>query len=151
MPSKHTRIELEKLKEYAQILYIRDQLTYEEISQKTGVHEKTIDRWATAGSWKKLQRNFPLIREEQVAYLQDELIKLNASIRKRPEDRQFANSKEADVRRKLVRDIKDLGTGISLADIVTVCKNAVDFTCNYDMTKARQLSDLLDPYVQSLL
>jgi len=151
MANTHKRVELEKLKEYAQILYTGHQLTYEEIAEKTGVHEQTIGRWVAAESWKRFQRNFQAEREIQIGHLQDELIKLNGNIRKRPEDEQVATSKEADIRRKLVRDIKDLETATSLHNIIAVCKSLLGFIRKADLAKAKEFSRWMDAYIKSVL
>jgi len=84
MPHVHTKVELEQLKEFAKILYTRDRLTQQEVSARTGVHFNTINNWVAAGNWKKLQRNFNLEREQQLAKMLDELIELNNDIGEKP-------------------------------------------------------------------
>jgi hypothetical protein len=150
MQSSYSKQELDKLKDHAKILYVNDRLTQEEISAKTGVHCNTISRWATAGGWKKLRRNIVLTHGEQIANLLDELIQLNASIREKPEGRQFADSKEADIRRKLVRDIKDLEGSASLTEILYASKGILEFIRKIDLAKAQEIARWIDRYVKSL-
>jgi len=151
MPHVHTKVELEQLKEFAKILYTRDRLTQQEVSARTGVHFNTINNWVAAGNWKKLQRNFNLEREQQLAKMLDELIELNNDIGEKPKGKRYADFRESAVRDRLVRNIKDLHTGPSPADAVSNCIAVVDFFANIDMAKARQVSDWLDQYVQSIL
>ena len=88
METPCSKDELEKLKDYAKILYTRDRLTQEEVSEKTGLHHNTISKWSIEGGWKKLRRSFITTREEQMARMLDELIELNDKI---------ANGREAVV------------------------------------------------------
>jgi uncharacterized protein YjcR len=101
----HNKAELEKLKDYAKILYTRDKLTQEEVAERTGVHANTINKWVADGNWKKLQRNFILTRQEQLAFMMDELIELNASIMQKPKGKRFADYKETMIRHQMVQAI----------------------------------------------
>ena len=151
MPHVHTKAELEQLKEFAKILYTRDRLTQQEVSARTGVHFNTINNWVAAGNWKKLQRNFNLEREQQLAKMLDELIELNNDIGEKPVGKRYADFRESAVRDRLVRNIKDLQSRPSPADAVSNCIAVVDFFMKTDQAKARQVSDWLDEYVQSIL
>lgn len=147
----YTNDELTKLKDYAKILFTRDRLTMEQVSVKTGVHANTVSHWVAEGGWKKLQRNFVLTREEQQANMLDELIQLNASIREKPEGKQFADSKESVIRNKLVQNIKDLEGAASLSQTVDVCKALMYFINAVDHEKAVEMSKWMDQYIKSFL
>ena len=81
----------------------------------------------------------------------DELIELNNDIGEKPVGKRYADFRESAVRDRLVRNIKDLQSGPPLFDAVSNCKTIVDFFAKTDITKARQVSDWLDEYVQSIL
>jgi len=151
MSTVHTRNKLEKLKDFARILYIRDRLTQGEVSIKTGVHHNTINRWSVEGGWKNLRRDSAAIREQQIDYMLDELIELNASILRKPEEKRYADAEEGGIRRKLVQSIKDLQSGIPLYTVMEVAKEAVSFMCKIDVQKAVELSALFDKYIESIL
>ena len=147
----HPNDESAALKGYAKILFTRDRLSQEEVSVQTGVHANTVNRWVAEGGWKKLQRNFVLTREEQMANMLDELIQLNASIRQKPDGKQFADSKESAVRHKLVRDIKNLETSASLSETINVAKGLVGFIRKIDLEKAKEVCRWADQYIKSFL
>ena len=147
----HTTDELAKLKEYAKILFTRDRLTMEQVSVKTGVHANTVSHWVAEGGWKKLQRNFVITREEQMANMLDELIQLNASIREKPEGKQFADSKESVIRNKLIQNIKDLEGDASLSQTVDVCKALSNFVNRIDHEKAVEMVNWMDEYIKTFL
>lgn len=144
--------EVERRKNHAKILFIRDGVTTQkELSQKVGISEKTIGKWINEEGWEKLQRNFVLTREEQMANLLDELSELNAFIRLKPEGKRFADAKEGDVRRKLIKDIKELETKALLPDIIHACVGLLDFIRKADLSKAQDLSRFVDAYIKSQL
>ena len=150
MPNDHNKQDLERLKKYAKDLYVNDKLMQDEVSVKTGVHVNTISRWAAAGGWKKLRRNYILTRTEQLANLLDELGQLNASIREKPDGLQFADSKQADIRRKLVRDITTLEGSASIGEACHTAKGILEYIRRRDLSKAQEMAQWMDGYIRSL-
>jgi hypothetical protein len=151
MKTNYSKAELDKLKDYAKVLYTRERLTQEEVSAKTGVHINTVKRWSVAGGWKKLQRNYSFSRDEQVGYMMDELAELNGSIRIKAAGKRFADSKEGDVRFKLVRHIKDLESDASVVEAINASAGLLNFVAKIDLLKAREITSLMDKYIKSML
>jgi len=151
MAERKSKADIEKLKEYAKLLYTKDKLTHKEIAEKTGISEKTIGTWIKDGGWDKLLKNFLLTREEQMGNLLDELTEINAYIKSLPEGFRFADSKLGDVRRKLVKDIKELETKAALPEVIAACKLLLDFTRKVDLKDAQLLSRYCDALIKSLL
>jgi hypothetical protein len=150
--TKHTKAELENLKDYAKILFTRDRLTLQEIGLKTGIVEATLTRWMHNGGWIKLQRNFILTREEQMDNLLDELVQINNSIRNKPDGEQFADAKLSDVRRKLILDITDLETkNASVPETLAVFKNLLEYVRKVDLAKSQEIARWMDEYVRAKL
>ena len=56
-------------KDYARTLYLKDNLTQQEIADKVGVSRQTIIRWVSAEKWEELKAGMTLTREQQVASL----------------------------------------------------------------------------------
>jgi hypothetical protein len=151
MAKRKSVAEIEQLKEYAKLLYTKDRLTNKEISEKTDISEKTIGKWAQDGGWDKLLKNFLLTREEQMGNMLDELAQINAYVKSLPVGKQFADSKLGDVRRKLVKDIKELETKASLPELIAACKVLLDFVRKADLKDAQLLSKYCDALIKSLL
>lgn len=151
MSKRKTKAELERLREYAKLLITRDGLTQKEAAKRCDVSTDTMNRWYKVGQWGKLQKNFLLTREEQMANLLDELAQINAHIKTFPEGRQFADSKLGDVRRKLVKDIKELETKAALPEIIHACSGLLEFIRKVDLEKAQELSRYVDGYIKSKL
>jgi len=147
-----TNEERERLQEHAKLLYTRDNITVQkELAERDGVDEKTMGKWIEEGGWKKLKRNFVLTREEQLANLLDELEELNSAIKKKKEGERFADSKEANVRRFLIKDIKDLETKALLPEIISALTQFLSFirTLNFDDTKL--IAGYVDAFIKSKL
>ena len=56
-------------KGYARTLYLKDNLTQQEIADKVGVSRNTINRWIAAEKWEEMKVGMTLTREQQVASL----------------------------------------------------------------------------------
>ena len=97
-----------ELEEIAKTYFIRDGLTQKEIARKINVSEQTLSRWSKKGFWDDLRRNIVNSKTERLNELYCELAALNKTIKNRTEGSRYATSKEADIRRKLIRDIADL-------------------------------------------
>ncbi|MCZ2084153.1 MAG: transcriptional regulator [Flavobacteriales bacterium] len=147
-----TKAERERLQEHAKLLFTRDNITVQkELAERVGVSEKTMGEWIEEGGWKKLKRNFILTREEQLANLLDELTELNEAIKKKKEGTRFADSKEANVRRFLIRDIKDLETKALLPELISALTQLLDFVRKNDLGDAQMISKYVDSFIKTKL
>lgn len=146
-----TKETVERLKEHAKLLYTRDNITTQkELAERVGVGEKTIGKWIEEGKWKNLKQNLVLTRQEQYANLMDELERLNLFIKESKLG--FADSKVADVRRKLIRDIKDLeAESLGLADTISVQVQFLDFIRKENLEHAQMIIDYSDQFIKSKL
>lgn len=148
---RRSKAELEKLKGHAKLLFVNDKLSQKEISQRLDITEAVVSRWANDGGWEKLKKNFVLTRQEQMANLLDELTELNAAIKLKPEGMRFADSKQGDIRRKLIRDIKDLETKTNKPEAISACIALLDFIRKVNLPKAQELAVFVDGFIKSIL
>jgi transposase len=143
---------LAQKKEWAKTLYLKENMTtFKTLAERVGVGAHTISKWVEAGNWEKLRQNTLLTRQEQLCKLLAQLEEFNNYIEAKPEGLRFADSKEADARRKLIADIKALETEASIAETVSVCSNIVEWTAKLNLDNAKQIIDLFDDYIKYLL
>lgn len=149
---KHTKEELERLKEYAKSLYLHENVTNQkELAKRVGVSENTISKWVTENKWSNLKKNFLLTREERMSDLLDELTEIQNFIKELPEGRRFADSKLGDVRRKLIKDIKELETNASKDEIIHALLALIKFVRPENMDEAKIITKWADIFIKSLL
>jgi DNA-binding XRE family transcriptional regulator len=142
----------EQKKAWAKMLYTREQITNQkELSETVGVSQQTMSKWVNNENWEQYRKNVLLTREEQLLKLLNELDQINAYIEKKPEGARFADNKEADIRRKLIRDIKDLETKASLAEIIETAKRFTRWLSPVNLQKAKEVSALFDDFIKDCL
>lgn len=151
MAKKRTKEELQRLHDYAKILCVKEKITQKEAAQRVGVSTKTLNNWYNDGNWSKLSKNFLLTREERMADLLDELTELQNFIKSKEKGERFANSKEADIRRKLIRDISELETKAALPEIIHASQSLMEFIRKIDLEKAQELANYVDAFIKSKL
>lgn len=146
--------EIENRKDHVKILYTKENITTnKELALRSGISEKTIGKWVAEEkeSWDKLKKNLLLTREEQMLNLYDELTEINNFIKEKPEGFRFADSKLGDVRRKLVKDIKELETKAALPEIIHACTALLNFIRQADLKTAQELTKWVDVFIKSQL
>ncbi len=142
----------EAKQDHLRLLYTKENITTQkELSVRVGVTEKTIGEWIVELKLKKLSRNFLLTREEQMANLLDELAELNEAIKGKKKGERFADSKEANVRRFLIRDIKDLETKALLPEIISSLTQFLDFIRKNSLEDAQMISKYVDSFIKTKL
>ncbi|WP_143960237.1 MerR family transcriptional regulator [Litoribacter populi] len=138
-------------KDWAKTLITKEKLTQKEAALKVGVSPQTMNKWYKEEGWEKLQRNFLLTREEQMSLLLEELVEINEFVKTKEAGQRFADSKLGDVRRKLVKDIKELETSAALPEIIHACTQLLEFIRKVDLEKAQELSRYVDAFIKSKL
>ena len=84
-------------KEWAKTLYLKENLTQQEIADRVGVSRVSVSNWVRAGKWEEQKVGLTLTRQEQVANLYRQVAEINKAIAERPEGERFPSSKEADI------------------------------------------------------
>lgn len=135
-----------KLREVAKILFMQGYLQ-KEIASKLGVSEVTISRWAKTDHWERLKKNLLNSKTERLSELYNELEAFNLMIKSREEGKRFPTSKEADVRRKLIRDISELETKYNIAQTTVIARDFVIFTRDFDFDFAQKANEYFDLFI----
>lgn len=146
-----TKQEKGQKKEWAKLLYIRENLTQKEIAQKVGSSAVTINKWVKQERWDDLRRSMLVTRETQLNRLYMQLDELNAAIMLREEGKRFADYKEADAINKLTNAIKTLETDASIADIVEVGKRMLNWLRPINPDKAIEAARIIDDFIKDIL
>ncbi|MCD8008353.1 MAG: putative DNA-binding transcriptional regulator [Clostridiales bacterium] len=138
-------------KEWAAMLYLKENLTQAEIAEKVGISRQTINKWIKAEKWEERRTGITLTREEQVKHLYRQISELNDNINNRPKGERHATSSEADVIAKLSNAIKKMETDVGIADIISVGTRFFDWLRLFDFEKARDMALLFDGFIKDNL
>ena len=138
-------------KEGAKTLYLKENLTQQEIADRVGVARVTVNRWIADGKWEKQKVGLTLTREEQVSNLYRQVAEINSKIAEKPEGERFANSTEADILGKLSAAIRKMETDIGIADVISVQTKFIEFLRPIDLEKAKEITQLSAAFIKSLL
>ena len=138
-------------KEWAKTLYLRENLTQQEIAERVGVSRVTVSNWVRAGKWEEQKAGLTLTRQEQVANLYRQVAEINRAISARAEGERFPNSKEADSLGKLSAAIRNMEQETGIADIISVLTSFIEWLRPLDLDKAKELIRLADAYIKDKL
>ena len=146
-----TKQEKGQKKEWAKLLYIRENLTQKEIAARVGMSALTIGKWIKIESWDRLRQSMLITRETQLSRLYMQLDELNAAIMLREEGKRFPDYKEADTISKLTNAIKAMESDASIADIVEVAKRLLNYLRPVSPDKAIEIARIFDDFIKYVL
>ena len=138
-------------KEWAKLLFLKENLLQKEIALKVGVTEKTLSGWINKENWEQLRTSLIITKEEELRRIYMQIGELNTFIMNKEEGQRFANSKEADTLNKLAATARSLETDTSIAEIIEVAKQFIVFVRKEDNEKSKELTKLFDEFIKSKL
>ena len=125
-------------KEWAGTLYLKENLTQQEIADKVGVSRITVNKWIKAEMWEQQKTGITLTRESVIGNLYG-----------RKEGERYATSKEADALVKLAAAIKKMETDTGIADIISVGMRFIEFLRPVNLELAKDVTRMYDLFVKS--
>lgn len=138
-------------KQWAQTLYLRENLTQLEIAERVGVSRVTVSKWVRDGKWEEQKAGITLTRQEQVANLYRQVAEINRTIATRHEGERFPNSKEADILGKLSAAIRNMEQETGIADVISVLTAFIEWLRPLDLDKAKEITRLADAFIKDRL
>lgn len=138
-------------KEWAKTLYLRENLTQQEIADRVGVSRVSVSNWVRTGKWEEQKAGITLTRQEQVANLYRQVAEINRAIAARPEGERYATSKEADILGKLSAAISKMEQEVGIADKISVLTDLINWLRPVDLEKAKEITRLADAYIKDKL
>lgn len=133
-------------KEFAKLIFLRENITQQEIADRVGVSRATVNKWAK--EWEGLKLNLLQTREERISSTLSQLDELDRSIASKEEGKRFPTTAEADIRRKLTADLEALEQDASIRDIYNVSRGLLDYIRRIDLELAKEISDYFDAYIK---
>ena len=137
---------IEQKKEYAKLIFLKENCTQKEIASRVGVSAVTINKWVK--DWENLKLNLLQTREERINSTLQQLDELDRSIAAKEEGKRFPTAAEADIRRKLTADLQALEQDASIRDIYNVSRGILDWLRVRNLEEAQRLSDYFDSFIK---
>ena len=137
-------------KEWAKLLYTKENLTQKEIAARVGVSAVTINKWVNKEKWEELKVSITITREEQLKNLYRQLGEMNKTITER-EGSRFPTPAEADTITKLANAIDKLETETGLNEILSTFKEFLNWVRKFNLDEAQRLVPLFDDFVKTKL
>lgn len=138
-------------KEWAQLLFTKENITQKEIAARVGISEVTMSRWVRAGNWESLKVSITITKEEQLKNIYRQLAEINRTIAERPADEgnRYATTAESDTINKLATAINKMETDIGLSDIIATFQGLLAWLRTFDVPEAQRIAPVLDGYVKT--
>jgi DNA-binding XRE family transcriptional regulator len=146
-----TNLTVKQKKEWAAMLYLKENLTQAEIAEKVGVSKVTMNKWVKAEKWEERKAGLTITREEQIKNLYRQVTEINEVIAGRDKGKRFAAPAEADTLSKLSGAIKKMETETGIADIISVGTRFIGFLRTIDLDKAKDMTRLFDIFIKQNL
>ncbi len=136
-------------KEYARLLYLdtTQSLTIREIVTRVGVRPATVSAWIKKERWDKLRKSLLVTRKKVISQLYDQLEWLNNKINSR--ENKVADPKETQTIAVITASIKKLETETSIAEIVEVATEFLEFIKNDYPELHKKLIPHFDRFIKS--
>ncbi len=138
-------------KEWAQTLYLRENLTQQEIADRVGVSRVTVSNWCRAGKWEEQKVGLTLTRREQVQSLYRQVAEVNRAVQTKPEGQRFPDAKQADTIVKLTTAIRNMEQELGIAERIAVLTDVIEWIRASDLARAKELTPLFDAYIKDKL
>lgn len=132
---------------WAKILYLKTDMNQKEISKKVEVTESTMSKWIIAGKWEVLRSSYVITREQELRRIYIQINELNTVIEER-EDKRYATPSEADTITKLAAAARSLESDTSIAEVISVSTQIIDFVRKSDLKQAQELSNIFDAFIK---
>ena len=140
---------LKEKREWAKLLFIAQNLSQIEISEKVGVSKTTICKWAKEDKWDEQKSSLTITREQQLQRLYMQIAEINRVIADR--DQKYPTPAESDTINKLATAIRKMERESSLADVISVSQKFLNWVRTVDFEKAKELSALFDMFIKDIL
>jgi transcriptional regulator with XRE-family HTH domain len=138
----------EQKKEWAAMLFLKENLTQQEIAEKVGTTRQTISKWANSEKWEERKAGITLTREEQIKNLYRQVAEINDVIAEREKGQRYATTLEADTLSKLSGAIKKMETETGIAEMISVATRFIEFLRPVDLDKAKDFTRLFDLFIK---
>jgi DNA-binding XRE family transcriptional regulator len=145
-----------KLKrDYARMLYLKDNLTQQEIAERVGTSQQTICKWKADDNWDSLKANFVISRQETLSRTYAQINQVFSQLESLSESGELIirtiNPREADTLSKLAATAKALETELSISIYIDVFIKFGNWLREADFATSKKMVELQDSFIKEQL
>ncbi len=141
---------IKQKKEWAELTFMKEQLSQKEIALRVGVSPKTISKWIKDGNWEQLKASKTIGKEKALNRLYAQINMLSDEIDKKQANDE-AIGKEAAELKSLSASVKSLETDISVSVTIDVFEKFLVWLKTIDLDVAKSYAMYKDNYIKTLL
>ena len=142
-------------KDYARMLYLKDNLSQAEIASRVGTSAQTITKWKADGNWESLKANFVISRQETLSRTYAQINQIFDSLEGQDLEGtrvvRLIQSKEADTLSKLAATAKALETELSISIYIDVFIKFGNWLRDADFILSKKMVELQDAFIKEQL
>lgn len=138
-------------KDYARTLFLKENLTQQELATRVDVSRQTINKWIKEEKWEEMKIGLTLGKEQQIANLHRQIAEINNTILDRDKGARYASPAEADTIGKIASSIKKMEGDVGVSDIISVGIRFVEYLRPIDHDKAKEIAVIWDKFLKAQL
>lgn len=135
-------------RDWAELLYMQNQLNQKEIAEKVGVAEKTIRQWKEKYCWEQMRKSLLTSKSQIISFLYNVLDRLKTKVEA---EEGIGDTKIADMVVKYTAAIKNLETETSIGELMEAGKRFHKYMQAIDPDQALQMLNNYDGFIKEQL
>ena len=139
------RLKYEERKEWAKMLYTRQELCAVDVANTVAVQETLIHKWAKEEAWDSVKCSLLISKQTQLKRLYTALEKLTRNIE---DDEKEVNPKDIDLAIKYTTAIKSLEPEVTVSLIIDIAEMFTTWLRKRDLHFARAVATHFDAFIK---
>jgi DNA-binding transcriptional regulator LsrR (DeoR family) len=140
-------LSMSQKKDWAKLLYTKENLTQAEIAERVGTTRQSVGKWIKDGKWEALKVSISMTKEEQLRNLYSQFSDLNNTILRRPIGERNPMPAEAETQVKLTKAIKNLEIEVGASEMYSVGMRFLGFLREIDLDLTKRIAPIFDNFI----
>ena len=153
MTTRETTMALKK--DYARMLFLKDNLSQAEIADRVGTSPQTVTKWKAEGKWESLKANFVISRQETLSRTYAQINQIFSELETTNDAGEAViktiSSTKADTLCKLSVTAKALETELSISIFIDVFIKFGNWLREADFATSKKMVELQDSFIKEQL
>ena len=138
-------------KDWAGLLYTKENLTQAEIAEKVGVSRQTVSKWIKTEKWEELKVGITMTREQRISEWFRQLANINHVINGRAKEERFPTKSEADIITQLTNAIEKMEKEAGVADLISSGTIIIKYIRTINPEHAKKVTGYVDNLIKERL